>query len=267
MPAVLVLRSADNPVPDSSGKWYGGMVVVVTEQDAQFGFQEMPINAQGSFTVTQVNGIDITTLPLYAGIQCSDGGVVTSGAGPDVDVVAGDVIVKQFGDILTNFGQRTEVPIGFYHIRISNRTVEQVSDYMLQPFNKELSYRSDQYNPPTGNRRFTTTNEKVSASGKNGFTADGIQDVISTWNTDFPDNTITLVDTDNLSYFQCDGIMPTEVFADYQLITEELAFGDISARRQWYITQAGLDVLAANDGIISGTAAQVSPYLRDGLLD
>jgi hypothetical protein len=161
---------------------------------------------------------------------------------------------------------RTTVPQNFYHIRISDRTVEEVNVY-LETYNKKLSYTSDQFDPATDNRRFTTTNERVSASGNNGFTEQGILDAIAEWNTNHPANTVTLVDTDNLNYFQCDGIMPNELFDEWKENTQQVALGDYYARRRWYITESGMNALENNDGIINGTAADVASFLRDGLLD
>ena len=266
MPAVLVLRSRDNPVPQAPGRWLAGEVVSNVEQTHGFGFKEMPINPQGSFTVAQINNLDITTVPLYASVRCLDAGLVTSGTGLDFNVSADDIIVKQFGNFWNNFGPRTEVPDGFYHIRVSDKTVEEVDAY-LEQYNKKLEYQTDQFNPPDNMRRWTTTNVRVSASGNNGFTAQGIADAISEWNENHPANTVALVDTDNLNYFQVDGIMPVELYEEWQENTQEIALADYYARRRWYITSAGLDSLANNAGIISGPASSVNQYLRDGLLD
>ena len=266
MPAVPVLKQRDNNVPQAPGRWLAGEIVANFEQTNRFGFNEMPINPQGSFNVSQINNLDITSIPLYASVKCLDAGVVTSGTGDDVSVVADDILVKQFGNYWVNYGARTEVPDSFYHIRVSDKTLEEVDAY-LERYNKKLEYQTDQFNPPDNMRRWTTTNVRVSASGNNGFTAQGIADAISEWNTNHPANTVTLVDTDNLNYFQVDGIMPVELYVEWQENTQEIALADFYARRRWYITSAGLTALANNAGIISGPASSVNQYLRDGLLD
>lgn len=279
--AVMVLRSTTNPGGDDTGEdykpgvWRKGEVVHIGEVDAEWAFTEMPINDQGIQSIATINGLDPAVIPLYAHIITSDAGTITQGNQSDFDVEAGTSIVWQFGDVFKNFGVRSDTTPGdFYHIRVEDKTVAEVNLY-LELFNVKLSYQTDQFNPADDMRRWTTTNLRVSASGNNGFTAQGIQDVIAAWNAKDPldpevepnPNPITLVDTDNLTYFQCDGVMPVEVFTAWQETTQAFAFSDIYARRRWYITQAGLNALAANEGLISGTASEVSPFLRDGLID
>jgi hypothetical protein len=270
MPAILVGRQRDNAgagdIENNPLVWRAGETVGVFEVTHRFGFMEMPINPQGSFSVAQVNAQDVTALPLYASVKMTDSGVITSGTGADVTVATSDIIVLQADDSWTNFGPRTDVPDGFFHIRISDKTKEEVNVY-LESFNKKLTYQTDQYNPADDMRRWTSTNVRVSASGNNGFSEQGIADAIAQWNADHPDNTVTLVDTDNLTYFQVDGIMPTELYDEWQQNTQEQALADYYKRRRWYINQSGLDALANNAWVLNGTAADVNPFLRDGLLD
>lgn len=266
MPAVLMVKSTDSAVPDSPGKWLSGEVVSTVEITHAFGWREMPINPQGSRSVAAINAIDVNSVPIYGAYLCTDAGLVTSGNGGNVEVIASDIVVKQAGGIWTNFGPRTVPAAAFYHIRVTDKTVEQVSVY-LEAFNKKLEYQTDQYDPSDDMRRWTTTNIRVSASGLNGFTAQGIADAIEAWNTEHPSNTVTLVDTDNLRYFQVDGIMPAELYDEWRENTQAFALRDYYARRRWYITEAGINALAENDGVISGTSSEVGPFLRDGLLD
>jgi hypothetical protein len=224
----------------------------------------MPVNPQGSFTVDQINNNPNEPV-LYGAYKLLDSGTITKGSEP-VDVVTADVIVWHQDSTFGNYGNRIDVPDYYYHIRISDKTVQEVNQY-LESFNKKLTYASDQFDPATDLRRFTTTNVRVSASGNNGFTEQGILDVHTSWNAEYPDNQITLIDTDNLTYFQSEGIMPKELFDAYQAIAQENALGDYYARRRWYIIESGMVALENNEGVISGTASDVDQYLRDGLLD
>ena len=177
------------------------------------------------------------------------------------------MLVNQRNDVMTSYGNRVDTsPGGFFHILVTDRTVEEVNIY-LEAFNKKLQYTSDQFDPGTDLRRFTTTNIRVSASGNNGFTAQGITDAIDNWNDQYPANAVTLVDTDNLTFFQCDGIMPNDVFDEWQQNTQQFALADYYARRRWYITSQGLTALGNNFNALRGTAAEIGPFLRDGLLD
>lgn len=267
MPALMLLRSEDNPVPDSPGKWLQGEIVAITPQDTVYGWNEFPQNFQGSFTVAQVNNVDPSTVPLYATVSMTDAGTITNGGfAPAFDVVAGDAIAKMFNGGWYNYGQKAQAANRFFHIRVEDRTPEEVSQY-LESWTKVLEYSVEQYNPVTDNRRFTTTNIRVSASGQNGFTAQGIADAVTEWNNNHPANTVVINDTDNLTYFQCDGIMPPELFEEWQANSEQVALGDLYKRRRWYVNQAGINALAVNFGTISNTAANISAYLQDGLLE
>lgn len=267
MPAVMILKSSSNPVPDSPGRWLAGEIVAATEQDHIYGWLEFPQNFQGQFTVAQVNGIDVTTLPLYSTIRVTDSGTINNtGFGDPIDVVAGDAIALMYNDAWYGYGQKSAAANTVYHIRVNDKTVEEVSVY-LEAYNKKLEYSSQQYDPSSTNRRFTSTNVRVSVSNKNGFTAQGITDAIAEWNTNHPLNTVEVVDTDNLTYFQCDGKMPAELFDEWKQNTQEFALLDYYARRRWYITPAGLTSLSNNAGVIKANAADIAPFLRDGLLD
>ena len=267
MPAVMLVKANDNPVSDSPGKWLAGEIVAVTEQDHIYGWLEFPQNFQGQFTVAQVNAIDTTTLPIYSTVKVTDSGTINNtGFGDPVLVEAGDVLGLMYNDAWYGYGQKDAAAKATYHIRVNDKTVEELNIY-LEAYNKKLEYTSDEYDPVTDNRRFTTTNVRVSASGNNGFTTQGINDAIAVWNTNHPDNQVTLNDTDNLTFFQCDGIMPAELFDEWKANTQEVALADYYARRRWYITEAGLSSLANNDGVISASAADISGFLRDGLLD
>lgn len=274
MPAVMVLRSITNPVPDSPGRWLAGEIVTIGEQDQFWGFKEMPLIEIGTRPISQINGGNPNNIPLYAHVITAGAGTITQGNQPDFDVEAGTSLVWQFGNVFVNYGVRADTtPGNFYHVRVEDRTVEEVNLY-LESYNKKLEYETLLFDPDTDNRRFQTTNIRVSASGNNGFTEQGIQDVITAWNAEDPltleqpnPNPITLFSTDNLTTFTCDGIMPVEVFDAWKQTTQELALADYYARRRWYINQAGLNALAANDGTLSGPVSIINPYLNDGLLE
>lgn len=267
MPAVMLVKASDNPVPDSPGKWLAGEIVAITEQDHIYGWLEFPQNYMGQFTVSAINAIDVTNQPIYSTVMAmSSGTILNTGFGDPVEIVAGDVIALMYNDAWYGYGQKNTAPKTMYHIRVNDRTVAEVEQY-LEAYNKKLEYNSDQYNPVDDMRRFTTTNVRVSASGNNGFTTQGINDAIAEWNANHPNNQVTLNDTDNLTYFQCDGIMPQSLFLEWQANSQEVALQDYYARRRWYITSAGLASLASQDGVIAANAADISSFLRDGLLD
>ena len=273
MAATMVIVATASDAPESGYKYRPGEVVEILAEDHAYQFMEMPVNPIGRFTVDAVNSQDPASIALYSAIKMDDAGTVTTGDAP-VDVAVDDIIVWQRtispcptqGNRFTNLGNYTKTYDRHWHVRVTDKTVEEVRQYM-EIFNKKLTYTSDQFDPADNMRRFTTTNVRVSASGGNGFTEQGILDAVSTWNTNHPDNTVVINDTDNLTYFQCDGIMPSDLFTEWQDNTQQQALADYYHRRRWYFTQDGMDQIANGDGFLEGTASQIQPYLRDGLLD
>jgi hypothetical protein len=79
VPAVMVVKAQTNNVPDAPGRWQRGEVVVTGEQDQQWGFQEMPINNQGSADVATINALDPASIPLYGSYKATDTGTITTG--------------------------------------------------------------------------------------------------------------------------------------------------------------------------------------------
>jgi len=63
MPAVMVLRSITNPVPDSPGRWLAGEIVTIGEQDQLWGFKEMPLIETGTRPISQINGGNPNNIP------------------------------------------------------------------------------------------------------------------------------------------------------------------------------------------------------------
>lgn len=158
-----------------------------------------------------------------------------------------------------------EVPSSgnFYHVAVTDKTLEEVQEY-LQVWN---------HNPTTtqvsasGNRRLLqVTSSMVSATGKNAFTQVGVQALLDGINEEYPTSD-AVYDSHTNTRFRFRVTVPlsgrAELIKRINEATEEMQY----SRRRWYITQAGMTYLGNNGGTVSGTAAQVAGYLRDGLLD
>lgn len=187
---ILLCKTADNPVPESPGKWRAGEIVAAVADDHVFGAQEVPEAGK------------------------------------------------------------------FYHITVTDKTLEQVQSYLQSwshdPTTQQISATGD-------DRRIEVTSTVVSASGGNAFTQAGVEDLmtdiggtyVSHTNTSFQfDITATIEERD-------------EIIAAINGAVRNMQY----RRRRWYVTAAGRTFLAGNSGVVSGTAVQVGAYLRDGLLD
>lgn len=158
-----------------------------------------------------------------------------------------------------------EVPSAgnFYHVSVTDKTLEEVQAYL----------EDWKHNPTTtqvsrqGNRRLLqVTSDMVSATGKNAFTQAGVQGLFDDLNTDYP-NADAAYDSHTNNSFRFHVTVPNtgrdELIERVNEAVRQMQYG----RRRWYINSAGMTYLGNNGGAVSGTAAQVAGYLRDGLLD
>lgn len=151
----------------------------------------------------------------------------------------------------------------FWHITIADKTLEEVNSY-LQSWRHEPD---TQQIAATGNdRTIQVTSTMVSASGGNAFTQAGFAQMLADINETYPTaNAAYSAHTSTTYTFT----ITAPLAARDEIIerVNEAARNMQYRRRRWYINQAGRDYLTANGGVVSGTAAQVANYLRDGLLD
>jgi len=158
-----------------------------------------------------------------------------------------------------------EVPAAgnFYHVAVTDKTMEEVTEYL----------RGWDHNPTTtqvsaaGNRRLLqVTSNMVSATGKNAFTQAGVELFLSSLNDEYP-TALATYDSHTNTSFRFRVTVPLSARDQLIELINESVRQMQYARRRWYITQSGMTYLANNGGTVSGTAAQVAGYLRDGLLD
>lgn len=139
MPAIILVKSSDNVVPDGPGKWYAGQCVAALDGAHDCGYQEMPVNSAGVATVAILNAVDPDAIPPYTGVGLTTSGLLVRGT-TNVIVQSGDVVVWQLpvdaidgnDGYFTNYGQQQTVPGAFQHFRITDLTKEQAEQY-VQP--------------------------------------------------------------------------------------------------------------------------------------
>ena len=151
----------------------------------------------------------------------------------------------------------------FYHITITDRTLEQVQSYLQawrhEPDTQQIAAAGD-------NRTIRVTSSMVSASGQNAFDIDRFQVMLDEINAQYPTANATYSAHTNTTY---DFTITAPVEARDQIIERvNEAVRDMQyRRRRWYINQDGRNYLDANGNQATGTVFQLSNYLRDGLLD
>jgi len=195
--AILLAKTADNPVPDSPGKWRVGEIVAAVEDDHTFGSQETP--------------------------------------------EAGH----------------------FYHVTVTDKTLEEVQDY-LQGWHHEPT--TTQISAVGNDRLIEVTSTMVSTSGGNAFTQAQVEGFCTDLNEQYPTANSSYDSHQNAS-FRFNVTVP---LAQRDTLIEqinEFVRDTQYRRRRWYINQAGRDFMNANNNQASGPAATVGNYLRDGLLD
>jgi len=151
----------------------------------------------------------------------------------------------------------------FYHVAVTDKTLAEVNVYLAgwnhNPVTTQVS--------TSGNRRLiNVASDMVSATGKNAFTQSGVELLVSTINENYP-TALAAYESHTNTSFRFRATVPLSGRDALFALVNEAVYGMQYARRRWYITQAGMTYLANNGGTVSGTAAQVGGYLRDGLLD
>ena len=151
----------------------------------------------------------------------------------------------------------------FYHIKITDRTLEQVESYLQawrhEPDTQQIAANGD-------NRTIRVTSTMVSASGGNAFSQERFATMLSEINAEYPTANAAYSAHTATTY---DFTITAPVAARDEIIERvNEAVRDMQyRRRRWYINAAGRTYLDANGNQVEGTVSQLSTYLRDGLLD
>ena len=194
---ILLCKTADNPVPESPGKWRAGEVVAAVADDHQFAAQEVPEAGK------------------------------------------------------------------FYHITVTDKTLAEVQEYLQSwshdPVTTQVSAVGD-------DRVLQVVSTMVSASGQNAFTQVQVEGFCADLNERYPTANSSYANHNNTG-FQFNVTVPIEQRDELIEQINEFVESVLYKRRRWYINQAGRDFMDANGNQVSGPAATVGNYLRDGLLD
>jgi len=156
-----------------------------------------------------------------------------------------------------SFGS-AEIPSAgnFYHVTVTNKTLAEVQSY-LQSWSHDPTVAQIQSNGD--DRRIEVTSDVVSASGKNAFTQAGVEELMTDLGGVYVSHTQTSFKFDITATIE----ERDEIIDWINQSVRDMQY----ARRRWYINNAGMTFLGNNSGVVSGDAATVAGFLRDGLLD
>ena len=156
----------------------------------------------------------------------------------------------------------------FLRYTVTDQTTAQM-EYVLQTWNRNLTVINTSVVQPSGLRDISISNTLVNASDDLGqWTPAVTADILALWNDGNPSLTLTNDGIISPSVWNATVILPTE--------PDEIAFDEFIEqygltsqvkRTIWYITSAGMTNIRNAGGSLSGTNAELSSILRDGLLD
>ena len=151
----------------------------------------------------------------------------------------------------------------YYHIKVTDKTKAEADYFMAEwrhnPTTEQIAANGD-------NRTIRVTTTMVAAGGAHAFTEAGFTQMLADINAEYPTANATYSTHTTTTY---EFTITAPVAARDEIIERvNQAVRDMQyRRRQWYVNAAGQSYLDANGRVVSGTAAQVAQYLRDGLLD
>jgi hypothetical protein len=157
----------------------------------------------------------------------------------------------------------------FYRFTITDQTVAAVQGF-LDAYNRDIEFTLINAGPP---RRYEANNKNANSEGIGHWTTEVTDNIKTAWEVDHPAADIQTIGFPNTgvnglgNVWDMSGVFSVGEGAEFQAIVVEEGLGVLDKRRIWYITEAGMVNIANAGGSQSGTSAQLSPIMRDGLLD
>ena len=159
----------------------------------------------------------------------------------------------------------------FLRFTVTDKTPAEMNAY-LQQWNRLIDMNVISGGPGDDTRTINVRNNRVNQSGTLGsWDGTNTGNIITEWNTLYPtcglatDSIFT--DAAPNDVWQCTGFFTVGQAAEFETTIIEKGLADLLKRKIWYITSAGMTNIRNAGGSQSGTAAQLAPILRDGLLD
>ncbi len=155
----------------------------------------------------------------------------------------------------------------FFRFTVTDKTVAEMQEFIAS-WNRLIDMNVFQGPDGNGLRSIRVRNNLVNASGDMGEWTVANTDAINLeWNTQHPSAGLITLDIPSPDVWECEGTFTTGEAQEFEDTIIQAGLSDLLKRRIWYITEAGMVNIDAAGGVQSGTASQLAPVLRDGLLD
>ncbi len=155
----------------------------------------------------------------------------------------------------------------FFRFTVTDKTVAEMQEFIAS-WNRLIDMNVFQGPDGNGLRSIRVRNNLVNASGDMGeWTVTNTDAINLEWNTQHPSAGLITLDIPSPDVWECEGTFTTGEAQEFEDTIIQAGLSDLLKRRIWYITEAGMVNIDAAGGVQSGTASQLAPVLRDGLLD
>jgi len=155
----------------------------------------------------------------------------------------------------------------FFRFTVTDKTVAEMQEFIAS-WNRLIDMNVFQGPDGNGLRSIRVRNNLVNASGDMGeWTVTNTDAINLEWNTNHPSAGLITLDIPSPDTWECEGTFTTGEAQEFEDTIIRAGLQDLLKRRIWYITEAGMVNIGAAGGVQSGTASQLAPVLRDGLLD
>jgi hypothetical protein len=156
----------------------------------------------------------------------------------------------------------------FVQFVITDKTPAQVDQKFFGIWNKLIDMNVIAGPDPQGLRRINVRNNGTNVSETiGGWTVEGTDQIINTWNSRYPTAGLYTVSFPQYDTWQCEGTFTTGQAAEFEATIIEQGLQEMDKRRVWYVTPAGMANIDSAGGLQSGTAAQLGGIVQDGRLD
>jgi hypothetical protein len=251
--AILVIKVADNNVPDGPGKWLQGEIVTATEDSHVFSPTELP--SGGGFyhiTVTDQTVAQVLTYLKSWGHEPTSVIDSNDGAG-GYGVTITSATVSSSGKNAVTRGQMDNFVTKWNGVYASHTNSTYTFDITsFDAATSEGFFGVDASAVTFVDEGFGGGVQQVGITNFGPFTPTQVGNAVTSLGG-------TIIDSDSFS-------VPAATLYEGFKDDIESAWSNISFKRRiWNINTAGMNFLAANSGVFSGTAAQVVGYLEDGL--
>ena len=159
----------------------------------------------------------------------------------------------------------------FLRFTVTNKTPAEMESY-LQHWNRLISMNVISGGPGDDTRTINVRNNRVNQSGTLGeWTVSNTEAIRDEWNLLYPTCNLVIdsifTNTAPNDTFQCTGFFTVGQAAEFETTIIAEGAGALLKQKIWYITSVGMTNIRNAGGSQSGTASQLNPILRDGMLD